>query len=110
MKKIISLGMILILMLFAGQAFAQSARLNNKIALVTGAASGNGKAIATLFAQEKAKVVLVDINKVTLNEAVTSLSKQGYDVIGVEADVTKEADIQKMVDAALSKYGRLDIR
>ena len=109
MKKIISLGMILILMLFAGQAFAQSARLNNKIALVTGAASGNGKAIATLFAQEKAKVVLVDINKVTLNEAVTSLSKQGYDVIGVEADVTKEADIQKMVDAALSKYGRLDI-
>ena len=71
MKKIISLGMILILMLFAGQAFAQSARLNNKIALVTGAASGNGKAIATLFAQEKAKVVLVDINKVTLNEAVT---------------------------------------
>ena len=62
MKKIISLGMILILMLFAGQAFAQSARLNNKIALVTGAASGNGKAIATLFAQEKAKVVLVDIN------------------------------------------------
>ena len=93
MKKIISLGMILILMLFAGQAFAQSARLNNKIALVTGAASGNGKAIATLFAQEKAKVVLVDINKVTLNEAVTSLSKQGYDVIGVEADVTKEADI-----------------
>ena len=44
-----------------------------------------------------------------MNEAVTSLSKQGYDVIGVEADVTKEADIQKMVDAALSKYGRLDI-
>ena len=75
MKKIISLGMILILMLFAGQAFAQSARLNNKIALVTGAASGNGKAIATLFAQEKAKVVLVDINKVTLNEAVTKYGR-----------------------------------
>ena len=48
MKKIISLGMILILMLFAGQAFAQSARLNNKIALVTGAASGNGKAIVNM--------------------------------------------------------------
>ncbi|MDB8997679.1 glucose 1-dehydrogenase [Parabacteroides distasonis] len=109
MKKIISTGMILILLLFAGQAFAQSTRLNNKIALVTGAASGNGKAIATLFAQEKAKVVLVDINKVTLDETVASLSKQGFDVTGVEADVTKEADIQKMVDTALSKYGRLDI-
>lgn len=63
MKKIISTGMILILLLFAGQAFAQSTRLNNKIALVTGAASGNGKAIATLFAQEKAKVVLLTSTK-----------------------------------------------
>ena len=109
MKKIVSIGMILILTLFVGQAFAQNARLNNKITIVTGAASGNGKAIATLFAQEKAKVVLVDINKITLDETVSSLSRLGFDVMGVEADVTKEADIQKMVDAALSKYGRLDI-
>lgn len=59
MKKIISLGMILILMLFAGQAFCTECQVKQQIALVTGAASGNGKAIATLFAQEKAKVVLV---------------------------------------------------
>lgn len=109
MKKIIFLAMAVILSQFAGEAIAQSARLNNKIALVTGAASGNGRAIATLFAQEKAKVVLVDINKTTLDETVASLTQQGFDVIGVEADVTKESDIQKMVDAALAKYGRLDI-
>lgn len=111
MKKVFSYGVSLILALLVGQVHAQtsSARLNNKIALVTGAASGNGKAIATLFAKEKAKVVLVDINKAELDKVVASLSGQGFNVMGVEADVTKETDIQKMVDTTLARYGRLDI-
>ena len=110
-KKVFLLGLIICLILFAGRTYAQNtgARLNNKIALVTGAASGNGKAIATLFAQEGAKVTLVDINKSELEKVVASLSEQGFDVTGIEADVTKEADIQKMVDQTLAKYGRLDI-
>ena len=110
-KKALISGLIFFLALFAGQAHAQSegSRLSNKTALVTGAASGNGKAIATLFAREKAKVVLVDINKSELEKVVASLSEQGFDVTGIEADVTKEADIQKMVDQTLAKYGRLDI-
>lgn len=110
-KKALISGLIFFLALFAGQAHAQSegSRLSNKTALVTGAASGNGKAIATLFAREKAKVVLVDINKSELEKVVASLSEQGFDVTGIEADVTKEADIQKMVDQTLAKYGKLDI-
>mgnify|MGYP001776957507 FL=1 len=110
-KKALISGLIFFLALFAGQAHAQSegSRLSNKTALVTGAASGNGKAIATLFAREKAKVVLVDINKSELEKVVASLSEQGFDVTGIEADVTKEVDIQKMVDQTLAKYGRLDI-
>lgn len=110
-KKALISGLIFFLALFAGQAHAQSegSRLSNKTALVTGATSGNGKAIATLFAREKAKVVLVDINKSELEKVVASLSEQGFDVTGIEADVTKEADIQKMVDQTLAKYGRLDI-
>lgn len=110
-KKALISGLIFFLALFAGQAHAQSegSRLSNKTALVTGAASGNGKAIATLFAREKAKVVLVDINRSELEKVVASLSEQGFDVTGIEADVTKEADIQKMVDQTLAKYGRLDI-
>lgn len=110
-KKVLFLGLVFFLVLFANQAYAQNngARLSNKIALVTGAASGNGKAIATLFARENAKVVLADINKAELDKVVAYLSKQGFDVMGVEADVTKEADIQKMVDSTLSRYGRLDI-
>lgn len=110
-KKALISGLIFFLALFAGQAHAQSegSRLSNKTALVTGTASGNGKAIATLFVREKAKVVLVDINKSELEKVVASLSEQGFDVTGIEADVTKEADIQKMVDQTLAKYGRLDI-
>ena len=110
-KKALISGLIFFLALFAGQAHAQSegSRLSNKTALVAGAASGNGKAIATLFAREKAKVVLVDINKSELEKVVASLSEQGFDVTGIEADVTKEADIQKMVDQTLAKYGKLDI-
>ena len=110
-KKALISGLIFFLALFAGQAHAQSegSRLSNKTALVTGATSGTGKAIATLFAREKAKVVLVDINKSELEKVVASLSEQGFDVTGIEADVTKEADIQKMVDQTLAKYGRLDI-
>ena len=110
-KKALISGLIFFLALFAGQAHAQSegSRLSNKTALVTGAASGNGKAIATLFAREKAKVVLVDINKSELEKVVASLSEQGFDVTGIEADVTKEANIQKMEDQTLAKYGRLDI-
>ena len=108
-KKALLLG--LVLSLFAAGADAQDncTRLCGKIALVTGAASGNGKAIATLFAREGAKVVLVDINGTELDKVVASLSGEGFDVVGVEADVTREADIQKMVDTALSRYGRLDI-
>lgn len=51
----------------------------------------------------------MDINKSELEKVVASLSEQGFDVTGIEADVTKEADIQKMVDQTLAKYGRLDI-
>lgn len=110
-KKLFSLGVIFFLALLTSQVCAQpkGARLKDKVALVTGAASGNGKAIATLFAQEGAKVVLVDINRPELDKVVASLSGQGLAVTGVEADVTKETDIRKMVDSTLSKYGRLDI-
>ncbi len=108
-KKALLLGLVLSLFAFAADAQDNCTRLCGKIALVTGAASGNGKAIATLFAREGAKVVLVDINGAELDKVVASLSGEGFDVVGVEADVTREADIQKMVDTALSRYGRLDI-
>ena len=81
-------------------------RLKGKTALVTGAASGNGKAIATLFAQEGAKVVLADINKEGVGQVTADLQQKGCEVLSVVIDVTKESDIEQMVSTA---FGRLDI-
>lgn len=68
-------------------------RLKGKTALVTGSASGNGRAIATLFAQEGAKVVLADINKEGVEQVATDLQQKGCEVWAVAIDVTKESDI-----------------
>lgn len=84
-------------------------RLKDKVALVTGAASGNGKAIASLFAKEGARVVIADINAEGANALAKELSGRGLEAVAVQADVTKEGDVRKMFDATLSKYGRLDI-
>ena len=67
-------------------------RLKDKTALVTGAASGNGRAIATLFAQEGAKVVLADINKEGVEQVTADLQQKGCEVLSVVIDVTKESD------------------
>lgn len=84
-------------------------RLKGKTALVTGAASGNGRAIATLFAQEGAKVVLADINKEGVEQVTADLQQKGCEVLSAVIDVTKESDIERMVSTAISAFGRLDI-
>ena len=58
-------------------------RLNNKIAIITGSASGFGKGIAEKFTQEGANLILVDINSKLLKKVSKNLSQSGYDVIGV---------------------------
>lgn len=60
-------------------------KLRNKTVLVTGAASGNGKAIATLFAQEGAKVVLADLNKECVIQVAADLRQQGYETLAVKS-------------------------
>ena len=81
-------------------------RLNDKIALVTGAGSGFGLGIATIFAIEGAKVVLVDINK----EAVELAAKKiGNNALAFEADVSQEIEVAKVFDSTMKSWGRLDI-
>jgi NAD(P)-dependent dehydrogenase (short-subunit alcohol dehydrogenase family) len=89
-------------------------RLNDKVAIVAGAGSirpgmGNGKATAILFAREGAKVVAVDNNLDAARETVSLIEKEGGEAIAVQADVTKEADVKKIIDTTISKYGKLDI-
>jgi len=84
-------------------------KLQNKVAVVTGAGSGMGKAIAVLFAQEGAKVIVADINLETVNAVAADITARGGIATAVVGNVTKEIDIQNMIDTAVSKYGTLDI-
>src|SRR5689334_20395912 len=79
-----------------------------QVALVTGAGSGIGRAAAQLFAREGAKVVVVDINDEGAEETVGLVEASGGEAASVRADVTVEAEIEAMVAAALTRFGRLD--
>ncbi len=81
-------------------------RLNGKVALITGAAQGFGKGIAETFAREGARTVLVDLNAEGAGKVAAAI---GADAVGMGGDVSKAADVQAMVDAAVGRFGRLDI-
>jgi NAD(P)-dependent dehydrogenase (short-subunit alcohol dehydrogenase family) len=83
-------------------------RLNGKSALITGGASGIGKAIAQLFAQEGAHVVITDINTAALAAAVDELAQHGQ-VSGCTGDVRSMTDAANMVKHAVDVHGGLDI-
>ncbi|MGQ0620548.1 MAG: SDR family NAD(P)-dependent oxidoreductase [Panacagrimonas sp.] len=80
-------------------------RLKNKIAVVTGGGSGIGKAIVQRFVEEGARVVVVDIS----GKQEEVAAKYGASCIAFRADVSKSADVQAMLQAAKSKFGRLDV-
>lgn len=85
-------------------------RLSNKVALITGAASGQGAAETELFIKEGAKVIATDINTKLLNQRAETLSKQYGDVIlPLELDVTKEDDWAAAVKEGIKKFGKIDI-
>ncbi len=83
--------------------------LNNKIALVTGASSGIGRAVALAYAREGAKVVVSDMNSEGGHETVAMVRNQGGDAIFVAADVGKPADSQALVERTVAHFGRLDV-
>lgn len=80
-------------------------RLKDKVAIVTGAASGIGRSVAQVFAREGCHLALVDINEAGLNETFASLS--GVEAIAVPADVSCSEDVQRAIGQTLDTYGRL---
>ena len=84
-------------------------KLSNKTAIVTGAGAGMGKAIAILFAQEGANVIVSDINTDNIDSVVNEIKSNGGNAVGVTANVALEADIEKMINAAVEQFGSLDI-
>jgi 3-oxoacyl-[acyl-carrier protein] reductase len=84
-------------------------KLAGKVALITGAGSGMGRATALLFAKEGAKVIVSDINPKMGNETVDLIKKDGHEAFFVQADVSRSSDVEKMIKFVTDKYNRLDI-
>lgn len=84
-------------------------RLSHKVAIVTGAAGGMGKAIARLFAEEGASVLATDIQFEKLDAWVQEARKAGLTVSSIRHEVSSETDWQQVVSKAIQSFGRLDI-
>jgi NAD(P)-dependent dehydrogenase (short-subunit alcohol dehydrogenase family) len=86
-----------------------AARLDGKVALITGAGSGIGREASRLFARAGARVVAVDRDAATADETAAIVAKDGGEALPVAADVAVSADCERMVAAAEDQYGRLDV-
>jgi NAD(P)-dependent dehydrogenase (short-subunit alcohol dehydrogenase family) len=83
--------------------------LKGRVALITGAGSGIGRAIALLFAREGAKIVVADISEADGEKSVELIKKADGEGVFVKGDVSKAEVARRMTDAAVGEYGRLDI-
>jgi len=84
-------------------------QLKDKVAFITGSASGIGKEIAVLFAKEGAKVVIADLNKTAADATAAELQAGGAQAIGVGVDVTDEEQVDAAVEAGVKAFGGIDI-
>jgi len=83
--------------------------LKDKVAIVTGAAKGIGRGIALALAKEGALVVVSDLNDAECLDVVAEIEKLGSEGIAVKCDVSQKADVDELISAAMTKWGRLDI-
>ncbi|KAL0821676.1 hypothetical protein ABMA28_005116 [Loxostege sticticalis] len=82
---------------------------NNKVVLVTGASSGIGAAIALKFAEEGANVAIVGRNEDKLKKVSENIAKVGNKPLVIVADMTKDNDVQKIVNDTLNQFGKIDV-
>ena len=84
-------------------------RVKDKIAIVTGAGSGMGKAIATRLCSEGAFVIIADINDKVMNATVDELTSQGHKAMAHRVDVSSQPQLKDLMTATVEKFGRIDI-
>lgn len=84
-------------------------RLKNKVAIVTGGPRGIGKAIATLFAKEGARVVIISRTTREVDSTVSEIKQNGGEVVGIVGDVSKREDVENLINVTISNFGTIDI-
>ena len=82
---------------------------NDKVAVITGGASGLGRAMANRFAKAGMKLVIADIEEKSLEETVSFFESQGYTIIGKHCDVSKAEDVEGLAETSLKNFGSVDI-
>lgn len=82
---------------------------NNRVALITGSASGLGKAMAKRLAQEDVKVVVADLNVDKINQVVKEIKNDGNMALGIKCNVTNAEEVKAMGEKIIETYGKLDI-
>lgn len=88
---------------------SSAGRIQDRVAVITGAASGIGRATAERFAREGARLVLADRDEKNLKTVVAEITDRGGQVIGVPGDISQEADVQDLMKKAVTRFGGIDI-
>jgi NAD(P)-dependent dehydrogenase (short-subunit alcohol dehydrogenase family) len=84
-------------------------RLQGKVAIITGAGSGMGRAMALRFSQEGATIVAADWNEATLDGVVNEIKAMGGEVTGIKVNIAAQADAEGLIDQAFATYGKIDV-
>lgn len=84
-------------------------RLEGKVAIITGAGGGQGRAAALLFAQEGAKIVASDWNPQAGEQTAAEVRAEGGEAVQIAADVSASAQVQQVIEVALKSFGRIDV-
>ncbi len=84
-------------------------RLDGKVSFVTGGARGIGKSIATALAEAGSHVVIVDMDLEESEKTAAEIAQLGVETLAIKTDVTDEADVNRMIDTILAKFGKIDV-
>jgi 3-oxoacyl-[acyl-carrier protein] reductase len=84
-------------------------RFEGKVAFITGGSRGIGKGIAERFAEEGAKIAIIDINEGALSETQAEFREKGYPILAIQANIVKAEEVESAMEQVVSEYGSLDI-